>query len=281
MEALEKTAVVVRECETRLGAMREDLLQSEADRSQLSEELAALRVRLAAAEAEKASAVEEVRAKLYEKAQRQFEEGNKEYQRALRELKENKQQCERACQDAAMVRAEAAATGHALEKADATCRALMLELDSVKNSVAKVLRLTTGAVPREDILGSLQDHEVYLSSQLKLIADLEAAVGSSATAVEEAGRRLQAEAAARESAEEAHVAVSALYSATQQQVAALEAERATNLALIARLVTSKDKFECELERLREDLQTSNERCISLRAMNEELLGMLEGGVHAT
>jgi chromosome segregation ATPase len=279
-EALEKTAVVVRECEARLGAMRDALAESEAGRSRLSEEVVALRAKLVALEAEKASAVEEVKVKLYEKAQRQFEEGNREYQRVLRELKESKNQCERACDDAAVVRAQAAAAGRALEEAEATRRALVFELDGIKASIARVLSLTTGAAPREDVEGSLRDHEAFLCSQSKLIADLEAALGSSAAAAEEAGRRLRTEAAARESAEEAQAAARALHSASQQQVAALEAERATNLALIARLVTSQDKFEGELERLREDLRASNDRCVSLRAMNEELLGMLEGGAQA-
>lgn len=277
-EALDKTAVVVRECEARLAAQQAALAESEAQRVVLAEEVAALRARVASAEAERAGAVEEVRAKVYEKAQRQFEEGNREYQRVLRELKDSKTQCERAVDDCAILRAEAVVAREAVGEAEAANRALVLELDGVKAAVTRVLAAAGGDLGgNDDAHSRLRAHEVYLEAQRVTIQQLEAGLASASVAAEEAARRVQAEVDAREGVEQALGASNALHCAAQQQLAALEAERGTNLALIARLVTSKDASEAELDKLRQDLGAANERCTSLRAMNEELLSMLEGG----
>ena len=66
-----------------------------------------------------------------------------------------------------------------------------------------------------------------------------------------------------------------LASIAKQQLSAVESERDKNIALLAKLITDKGVAEESLLNVQKELLASNERCANLRAMNEELLAMLE------
>ena len=58
----------------------------------------------------------------------------------------------------------------------------------------------------------------------------------------------------------------------------MESENDKNMALYGKMAVDKKAVEERLEAATQELAASNERCVSLRAMNEELLQMLEQNV---
>lgn len=76
------------------------------------------------------------------------------------------------------------------------------------------------------------------------------------------------------------VILSARTQETEKIKKSMDAENAKNMALYGKMAIDKRALEERTQQLAAEVAASNDRCVSLRAMNEELLQMLEQNVPA-
>lgn len=108
------------------------------------------------------------------------------------------------------------------------------------------------------------------TSSTALVASLEQQI------IQESADRQRLEA----SLKAAEVLLTANMLELQKTKAAMDADNERNMSLFGKMAVDNKAYEEKVESLSKELAASSERCASLRAMNEELLQMLEQTVPA-
>lgn len=119
---------------------------------------------------------------------------------------------------------------------------------------------------------------------VKMVSELQVGHQAATTLVGDLEKQLIQEVAEKQRLEGALKAAEVLVAAHSHEVVKmrkeLEAETEKNMSMYGKMVLNNKELEEKVQQITTELATSNERCLSLRAMNEELLQMLEQNVPA-
>jgi DNA repair exonuclease SbcCD ATPase subunit len=214
------------------------------------------------------SAVTEAKTRVYEKATKQFQEGNQKFQKVVQEMSSLKTTC------------EGLETGNIqyqkdIESANALNATLKSQLDSQEKIHAELTAAFSGAMPSTAGKCLMEQGKDLIALLSRLTTDSAASTENAETLQ----KKIASEEQKKKKMEQSLQAAEALMSARAEEVGKLKAELQSqedkHMTVYARVVTENKAVGEKVEELEGVVAQRDERIASLRAMNEELLGMLE------
>ena len=239
-------------------------------------------------------AVKDAKARVYEKAKLQFETGNKEYTKLKQQYKSMSAEkdtvtadLDKACTEVSSLRVEL----QELQTAGAGRETKLAQISSAFQDLTEVVLALLG--PSEAVLATAGDDRVQLAKAsvglhhrqfneltsekdalAKRMRELELQQELKDSSAGTLSKRIQALETEIASAGDTRKGL-------EQELEELRKERDAQMIVVARLMVDKAKASCDgscseiITTLRKSNEELEERCGGLRAMNEEVLGMLE------
>lgn len=243
------------------------------DKARLAAEAAEVPEKLAAAEARGKQYV-------YKKVEKQFEEGNREFVKVKRELTARLEEGQKVLWGllAAVPGCAAAKEGERSDgEAQEVTRAVAWVAQAQQEAVALRGQVATLAEQRQnDAASHIATLEAQRAAHASELAENRLSLGTTVASLQSS--LLQAEQGLADHKRRLADCQAQLASARAELLEA-QGERDAQMNMCAKLCTAQARAEAALEDCRAECAAAEARCVQLRQMNEEVMGMLEA-VHA-